>query len=83
MKYLSWKELAEKINSMSEEEQNKSVKVWGEDNPLSEEVLLENHNQDMCYDKEDFERGCDFRSNFDDECDLGVALEAGKYYLFY
>ena len=81
-KILTWEELANKINQMSPEERKESVKVWGDERIFCDGVFLTKENEDMCYDEEYPEDGCEVRSNFTKDCNLGVALKAGKYYLY-
>lgn len=82
-KPLTWKELADEINKMSDEQKNEVVKVWGEDRALSTDVRLDIENEDMCYDPEYRDDGCSLLSNWDEEAREGliVALPAGKYFL--
>ena len=81
-KVLTWEDLAEKINQMSPEERKESVKVWGDERNFCDDVCLTKDSEDMCYDEDEPEYGCEPRSNFTKDCNLGVALEAGKYYLY-
>ena len=81
-KILTWEELANKINQMSPLERKESVKVWAEECNLCNDVCLTKESEDMCYDEEYPGDGCDVRSNFNEGCDIAVALEAGKYYLY-
>lgn len=80
-KSLTWKELADRINKMSDGQKNELVRVWGEDRPLSDGVWLDVENEDMCYDPDCPEDGCEVRSNWEERDQLIVALPAGKYYL--
>lgn len=84
MEYLTWKSLADKISKMSEAEQQEPVKVWGEDLPLSDECVLCKDSEDVCFHPE-YLGECYPRSDFEPEHQDGliVALEAGKYYIFY
>ena len=80
-KVLTWEVLAEKINQMSPEERKESVKVWGDERNFCDDVCLTKESEDMCYDEYYPEYGCEARSNFTKDCNPGVALGAGKYYL--
>ena len=81
-KILTWEELANKINQMSPEERKESVKVWGDERNFCDDVFLTKESDDMCYDEQYPGCGCDVRSNFTKDCNLVVALEADKYYLY-
>ena len=81
-KILTWEDLANKINQMTPEERKESVKVWGEERNLCDDVCLTKENEDMCYDEDYPEYGCELMSNFDENSSIKVALEAGKYYLY-
>ena len=81
-KILTWEELANKINQMSPLERKESVKVWGDGLNLCDDVCLTKESEDMCYDEDYPEDGCEVRSSFDEGCDIVVALEAGKYCLY-
>lgn len=81
-KVFTWKELADKINSMTEEEKNEPVRVWGEDLSLRDNCWLTKDNEDMCqYTDACCEDSCMPRSDIEDEYNYEVVLEAGKYYL--
>lgn len=80
-KILTWEDLANKISQMSPEERKESVKVWGEERPLCDDVCLTKDSEDMCY-EDGYPDECDARSNFDKDCNIVVALEADKYYLW-
>ena len=81
-KILTWEELANKINQMSPLERKESVKVWAEECNLCNDVCLTKESEDMCYDEDYPEDGCELMSNFDENSSIKVALEAGKYYLY-
>lgn len=81
-KSLTWEELANKISEMPPLERKETVKVWSEDRPLHTNVSLCKESEDMCYYEDSPEDGCDIRSSFDEDADISVALEAGKYYLW-
>ena len=81
-KILTWEDLANKINQMTPEERNESVKVWAEECNLCDDVCLTKESEDMCYDEDYPGDGCDVRSNFEENSSIKVALEAGKYYLY-
>lgn len=81
-KILTWEDLADKINQMSPEELKESVKVWADECNLCDDVCLTKESEDMCYDDDYPEDGCEVRSEFEEGRNLGVALEAGKYYLY-
>ena len=57
-KILTWEELANKINQMSPEERKESVKVWGDERPLCDDVCLTKEDEDLCYDEDWPEDGC-------------------------
>ena len=80
-KGLTWDDLANKINQMAPEEKKELVKVWLEDQPLYQNVFLLKEKVDICYDKEDPERMCGARSDFDEGTKLCVELKANTYYL--
>lgn len=82
-KILTWGDLANNISQMSPSERNERVKVWGEESPLCDDVILTKENEDICYDEDCPSDGCNVRSNFDEDSHLRVALEAGIYYLMY
>ena len=81
-KILTWEELANKINQMTPEERKESVKVWGDERNLCDDVCLTKESEDMCYDEDYPEDGCELMSNFEENSSIKVALEAGKYYLY-
>ena len=81
-KVLTWERLAEKISEMSPEERKESVKVWGEERPLCDDVCLTKEDEDLCYDENWPEDGCYVRSEFDKDSNISIALEAGKYCLY-
>lgn len=81
-KILTWNDLANKINQMTLEERAEKVKVWGDGRSLCDDVCLTKESEDMCYDEDYPEDGCELMSNFDENSSIKVALEAGKYYLY-
>ena len=81
-KVLTWEDLAEKISQMSTEERKESVKVWADECNLCGDVCLTKESEDMCYDEDYPSDGCELRSEFEQDANIGVALEAGKYYLY-
>lgn len=81
-KILTWEELANKINQMSPSERKERVKVWPEGYSLRDDVCLTKESEDMCYDEDYPEDGCDLISNFEENSSIKVALPAGKYYLY-
>ena len=80
-KALTWKDLADKINQMTEEEKGETVKVGGSELPLCDNVALDKENEDLCYDADEACGECDPRSWWDERTNLGVALKANTYYL--
>lgn len=49
---ITWKELRDAIDKMSEEEMNKLAQSWGEDLPLNKNLSLEQTEDDMYFDSE-------------------------------
>lgn len=47
LKPLTWKQLADKINKMSEEEKNQPVQTWSEDTPLHRDCFLMRADEDL------------------------------------
>ena len=80
-KALTWKDLADKISQMTPEEKNETVKVWGSELQICDDVVLTKESEDMCCDEEYPSGGCDVRSNFEEGTELYVALKANTYYL--
>ena len=81
-KVLTWEELADMISKMSSEEKKESVKVCNEYGLICSEICLCKENQDMCYYKKYEDEGCDLRGNLDQNEEIIVALEKGKFYLW-
>lgn len=83
MEYLTWKKLKERIEKMSEEEQNQSVKVWGDDTTLCKEVTFDVAEENL-YWHDDFDYYCCLESELDsytpEECTL--VAEKGTHYLY-
>ena len=81
---MTWKELSDKISSMTQEEQQQDVAIWGEDFCLRKHCALEKNSEDMfynilwdeCIPKSDLED-----SDLDDPS-TKMVYEAGKYYIF-
>ena len=74
---MTWKELSDKISSMTQEEQQQDVAIWGEDFCLRKQCALEKNSEDMFYiPKSDLEDG-----DLDDPS-TKMVYEAGKYYIF-
>ena len=46
---MTWKELSDKISSMTQEEQQQDVAIWGEDFCLRKQCALEKNSEDMFY----------------------------------
>lgn len=76
---LTWQDLYDHIATMSEQERNRPVLIWGEETPLSDDVALCCEAEDMVYDPEDIV--CVLRSEYDCEGDPEVVLPAGTTYL--
>ena len=49
-KVLTWKDLADKIDQMTEEEKGGTVKVWGSELQFCDDVVLAKESEDMCCD---------------------------------
>lgn len=58
-KILTWNDLANKINQMTLEERAEKVKVWGDGRSLCDDVCLTKESEDMCYDEDYPEDGCE------------------------
>lgn len=76
----TWKDLYDHIATMSEQEKNQPVLIWGEETPLSDNVSLCCESEDMVYDPEDPDPVCGLRSEYDCEGDPEIALPAGTTY---
>lgn len=79
---LTWQDLYNHIATMSEEERNSRVLIWGEECSLSNDVALCIEPEDLVYDPEDIDHVAVSRSEYDGEGEPEVALDAGITYLF-
>lgn len=82
VKPLTWAMLKERIEQMTEQEQQENVKVWGCEMPLRNEATLEKTDENMYY-NDDFDGICYPESELEDytpeECTL--VAKKGTYYL--
>lgn len=81
MKYLTWAMLKERIEQMSEYEQQQPVMAWGDEMPLKKEIILCKTDEDM-YFNDDFDC-CYPESELDDYApeDCELVTKKGTYYL--
>lgn len=79
---ITWNDLYDHISTMSEEERKQPVLVWGEEEPLSNEVSICVDAEDMVFDPEYPSSGAILRSEFDNDYEPELALKAGTTYLY-
>ncbi|MGL5229125.1 MAG: hypothetical protein ACRC77_13175 [Bacteroidales bacterium] len=79
---ITWNDLYNHIATMSEEERAQPVLVWGDEEPISNEVALCIDDEDMVFDPEGIDSCAMLRSDFDEDYEPELALKAGTTYLY-
>lgn len=80
---MTYKELKEELEKLTEAQLNQKVRVWGEETMIKDNCRMETAIEDYVYDSEYQEDGCFPRSDWDgDEENLRIALQAGEVFLW-
>ena len=84
METLTYKELRDKINTLTEDQLNQKVQFYPEERPIIEVEGFEINKEDLYYDPENPEDGCAPLTEFDEDIrqDMIVGIEAGTVMLF-
>jgi hypothetical protein len=74
MKTLTYRELRDKLNTLTEDQLDQKAQMWPDERPVIEISGIEINKEDLYYDMENPDDGCAPRADFDDVDNPDIVL---------